>query len=360
MTLWKVSKDGPSRVTKTKFKQEKILEKELENWIANDPSILGEKLLIIGRQVIIPEVKDRLDLLALDPQGNTVIIELKRGSLKDPVDIQSLRYASYLSKWKFDDFENIAKNFLGESGNSDFNFNSVFEDFCDEAGVGDSPDINEDQRLIIVGSEVKDRLGSVALWLRDHSVDIKIVEVTSYKDGDSVYIEPRVIVPIPVSKFESVGKTSASGPSPWLKNGRTWHLEKRCSNATKEMLLKLIRLIDENFQVDGPNWNQKLYVSFRINNITWLNVRTFTSQLELRFLVKSKQYDINDIANELGVVKFDSEVSFSEKLNLPSSVTILEISESSDRIVLRLKKDFDLESSKFIEFCKKVYKAFPK
>jgi hypothetical protein len=121
MALWKITDKGPAKVKETKFKQEKLLEEHLEDWIASDPSILGEPLLIFGRQVIIPDIKDRLDLLAVDSAGAIVIIELKRGQLKDPVDIQSLRYASYMSKWRFEDFENVARNFFGKVGDAEFN-----------------------------------------------------------------------------------------------------------------------------------------------------------------------------------------------------------------------------------------------
>jgi RecB family endonuclease NucS len=126
MGLWKITDKGPQAVHETKFKQEKMLEEHLEDWICSDGTILSEPLFIIGRQVIIPDVKDRLDLLALDPQGNSVIIELKRGKLRDPVDMQALRYASYIAKWKYTDFENIAQNFLGRVGDPEFNFNSIW------------------------------------------------------------------------------------------------------------------------------------------------------------------------------------------------------------------------------------------
>lgn len=80
MSFWKITSDNkPEQVSTTKLKNEQILEKHLEDWIENSTDILGEPLLIIGRQIIIPEVKERLDLLALDPSGNAVIIELKRG-----------------------------------------------------------------------------------------------------------------------------------------------------------------------------------------------------------------------------------------------------------------------------------------
>ena len=100
MGLWKITNKGPRKVLKTRFREEKLLEEHLEDWIVSDSSMLGEPLLVLGRQVIVPDTKDRLDVLAVDPRGAMVIIELKRGVLKDPVDIQALRYASYISKWK--------------------------------------------------------------------------------------------------------------------------------------------------------------------------------------------------------------------------------------------------------------------
>ena len=68
MPIWKVTSEGAVKIPETRLKKEKILESKLEEWIVKDPSIIGEPLLIIGRQVMIPEIKDRLDILALDPQ----------------------------------------------------------------------------------------------------------------------------------------------------------------------------------------------------------------------------------------------------------------------------------------------------
>ena len=53
-------------------------EDELEEWITQSPDILGEKLLMIARQLTsIPEV-GRLGPLGMDENGKLVIIELKR------------------------------------------------------------------------------------------------------------------------------------------------------------------------------------------------------------------------------------------------------------------------------------------
>lgn len=124
--LFRIKDEKLENVKQTRFKQEGKLEKDLESWIENNPSFLGESLLLIGRQVQISEVKDKIDLLALDANGNTVIIELKKGRIKDPVDIQSLRYASYISRWNYTHLENQARIYFSDE--EEFNLNEKFED----------------------------------------------------------------------------------------------------------------------------------------------------------------------------------------------------------------------------------------
>jgi hypothetical protein len=358
MALWKITNNRPKKIPETQISRENLLEENLEDWIANDASILGEPLLIIGRQVMIPDVKDRLDLLAVDPQGASVIIELKRGHLKDPVDIQSLRYASYISKWQFEDFENVARNFFKKVGDPEFNFNGLYEAFCEDAGTVEVPDLNESQRIIIVGSTVRDKLASVALWLRKQGIDIKLVEVQAYKEGESVLIEPTVIVPLQVGRGSEVGKPKSEG-IPWTADGRSWHLEKRCSPKTKDILLSLDKLIQDTLVVDGPKWNQKYYVAYRVNSYNWLCVITRAKFLLLDINVKAGAFNGDELAKQLNIVKFDTEDLLSEKLGLPSSVLIKNRNENTDRIRFRVKDDFDLSSTPFLQFLEKAYKECP-
>ena len=51
----------------------------MEGWIEKDPSIVGSDIFIIDRQV--QTRSGPLDLLAIDRNGNQVIIELKRDKL---------------------------------------------------------------------------------------------------------------------------------------------------------------------------------------------------------------------------------------------------------------------------------------
>ncbi|MGZ4871096.1 MAG: endonuclease NucS domain-containing protein, partial [Candidatus Angelobacter sp.] len=70
-------------------------EKDLEEWIERDPSLLGSKLLVIGRQYDIPNV-GRLDLLCVDETGTLVLVEFKRNLTNRETVAQVLDYASWL------------------------------------------------------------------------------------------------------------------------------------------------------------------------------------------------------------------------------------------------------------------------
>src|SRR5690625_793310 len=70
----------------------------LQEWICHNPEVFGEDLLIIQKEFDgFNETRERLDLLALDKDGNLVIIENKLDDSGRDVVWQSLKYASYCS-----------------------------------------------------------------------------------------------------------------------------------------------------------------------------------------------------------------------------------------------------------------------
>ena len=52
--------------------------RDIQEWVADNPRILGEGLLIIGKEFSgFDRTNERLDLLAVDADGKLVVIELK-------------------------------------------------------------------------------------------------------------------------------------------------------------------------------------------------------------------------------------------------------------------------------------------
>ena len=66
----------------------------LQEWIAKNPSCLGEDLLIIQKEFSgFSDTNERLDLLALDKQGSLVLIENKLDDTGRDVTWQALKVA---------------------------------------------------------------------------------------------------------------------------------------------------------------------------------------------------------------------------------------------------------------------------
>ena len=75
----------------------------LQQWIAQEPSCLGEDLLIIQEEFQgFSETNERLDLLALDKEGRLVIIENKLDDSGKDIIGQALKYASYCASMTTD------------------------------------------------------------------------------------------------------------------------------------------------------------------------------------------------------------------------------------------------------------------
>ena len=197
--------------------------------------------------------------------------------------------------------------------------------------------------------------------MSEHSIDIKVIEIEAYKDpkNNEVLIEPHVILPLPISKFSDIDRVfPGSGPSRmWKTDSKKWHIEKRCSSATRSVFVALNQLLQDSFDVE-PSWDQKYYVAYRIGNDNWLVVHTRPNTLRVDTLVPKGTFDQTQLAKRLGVEEFGQEESLSDKLNLPSSVTVKWRNEKTDRNILRMKKKFNLENPTFLEFLQESYDAF--
>lgn len=182
------------KVPKTSFSELNLSERfDIQEWIEETPEILGEELLIIGKELVLPSGK-RLDLLAVDKQGALVVIELKRDDSGSAVEWQALKYVSNCSNFSQDEIYEYFATYLGSDSDD---AQTKIEEFIN----CEPNELNQKQRIILVSMDFHPEVISAVLWLREYEVDIACIRITPYLyENQSLFINPEVIIPLPEAK----------------------------------------------------------------------------------------------------------------------------------------------------------------
>ncbi len=151
---------------------------------------MGEDLFLIKDEVCPTDfIKDRIDILALQKDGTSVIIELKRGENKLQL-LQAISYASMISKWDVAEFLEARAQF---SGNSIDDAQEEIDQFLDQIDQ-----INKSQRVILIAEEFDYVVLSTAEWLtKNYGVDIRCYRLLLSADGEKEYLTCSCIYPPP-------------------------------------------------------------------------------------------------------------------------------------------------------------------
>lgn len=169
-------------------------EGELEEWLKYNLDVLtdGEPLLLIGQQVSNP-LSGKLDLLALDAEGNVVVIELKREKPPRDAVAQVLEYAAWVAGQSHEDILARADRYLYPN-NLARRWNEIFspvDPVPDDAPLTEEPAhirLNERQRIFLVVEGYSERITAVAQYLRQQGVDFNLVTFHYYRidSGDKM------------------------------------------------------------------------------------------------------------------------------------------------------------------------------
>ena len=187
-----------SEIPKKTFTQLGFKEKEnLQEWLANNPQALGEELLIIQKEFSgFNDTKERLDLLALDKQGNLVVIENKLDDTGRDVTWQVLKYASYCSTLSKKDIKNIYQDFLDKGSNNDSAEDKLVEFFNDNEYEELQLNKGQTQRIIMVAGNFRKEVTSTVLWLMNYKLRIQCFKVTPYALDDQLFLDFEQIIPM--------------------------------------------------------------------------------------------------------------------------------------------------------------------
>ena len=155
------------------------LESRLEEWLRKDVGLVNDDLLVIGKQVATAHTGS-IDLLAMDADGNLVILELKKNKTPRDVVAQTLDYASWVKTLTHEEVERIAAKFLG----GDVTLNQAFREKFD----ADLPEVvNKKHRMYIVASALDSSTERILEYLSEtYGVDINFASFNYFKTAEGV------------------------------------------------------------------------------------------------------------------------------------------------------------------------------
>ena len=182
-------------INETTFYENDLKERQhIEEWIRKNPEVMGEELLIIGHEYDDFENNERIDLLAIDKEGNLVVIEVKRDNSGNNVDFQVLKYVSYMSRRTSKEIVEIYNDYINNNLLQLDPIQEIMEflNIDNEALLNDM--LNNTQRIIIIGKEFDKRVLSVCAWLYENGINIKCISIKPYEYKDEIFIDTNQII----------------------------------------------------------------------------------------------------------------------------------------------------------------------
>ncbi len=201
--LWRVDGASVEQVPTSGIATEERLEAIIEARV----DILGlGNLFQIGRQTITDFGK-RIDLLAIDAQGDLHVIELKKDRTPREVVAQTLEYGYWVQNLSFEAIRELyAKHHQGDDFDSAFT--SHFEADLPEA-------INTSHHLVVVATGMDVSTEQIVEYVRGYGVPINVLFFEYLRDGDREYLARSWLTD---PELEAPSSGSGKKQAPW--NGR--------------------------------------------------------------------------------------------------------------------------------------------
>jgi hypothetical protein len=213
--LWRIG-GGATRLIPSQLAQES----RLEDVIEKDPALVEPDLLIIGRQVPTDFGK-RIDLLAIDQDGDLIAIEVKRDRTPREVVAQLLDYGSWISSLTYEAITEIHDEYLQKRGLAGAAFEQSFAD----AFANNPPEVlNENHRLLVVATELDNATERIITYLSDnYGVPINAAFFRYYVDGESEFLARAWLIdPMKIDRAGARAAIEKKAREPW--NGQDYYV----------------------------------------------------------------------------------------------------------------------------------------
>ena len=202
--LWRVDGDKPVQVLPSGVP----LESQLEKMIETDPTILGMRLLLIGRQVPTDYGKF-IDLLAVDDEGALHVLELKRDRTPREVVAQVLDYGSWVQGLTDPQVRSIYSTYKPGQ--------ALEQAWSDVFGENPPEELNSQHHLTVVASDLDPATERIIGYLAGLNVPINVVFFRYFNDDGRAYLARTWLL----DEARSAKPAVAGGKEPW--NERDWY-----------------------------------------------------------------------------------------------------------------------------------------
>lgn len=285
----------------------------LQEWILKEPESLGEDLLIIQKEFDgFNGTYERLDLLAVDKQGNLVIIENKLDDSGKDVTWQALKYASYCSTLKKDQIRKIYQEFLDKEANGETAEENLIEFF----EVGDFSEVvinsGQTQRIILIAANFRKEVTSTVLWLLNYKLRIQCFKVTPFENNGTLLLNIEQIIPMRESEEYVISMADKTQES--INTQEKLKLKDSPAEFWKEFLKKMNEK-STLFHHVNPSERKYILGLTGISGILWgQSIVKSAASTEIYLGRKSKEKN-KFIFDELIKSKEEIEKQFGESLN---------------------------------------------
>jgi hypothetical protein len=200
--MYRMTKDSLEAHPVSRFGELGLFERsDLQRRLRDDITPIGPDLLVIAEEFgNWEDAKRRIDLLAIDRDGQLVVIELKRTEDGGHMELQALRYAAMVSSMTFGEvaatYQAHCAKYPDRSG-AGAEPRAVLVEFLGGA-PGEEPVISTNVRILLVSADFGREITTTVLWLNGfEGMDIRCIRLVPYKVGDDVLVDIQQVLPLP-------------------------------------------------------------------------------------------------------------------------------------------------------------------
>lgn len=239
-----------------------LLEKDLENWIVGNPELVfgGEEVLVVAQSV---SGQRMADILALDADGNLVIVEIKRDWSNRTTVGQLLEYAANMAGCRYEQLEALHRDHW-KRHKPDRDYISLLDRYrklslneeADESQIPKSP---KESRVCIVAPGSDRGLLQIVDWLQGYKVPINFIpfslHVEAGTDEEGMLIEIEQLPKIPDERGLDVDGWSGD----WFFNTNETHAPGAWAKMFEQDVIAVYGYANGPENLEGASAGQRVF-----------------------------------------------------------------------------------------------------